>query len=207
MKSYSQLNQDIEVILHYKNISGFYVEIGANDGINLSNTYLLEKNGWKGICVEPIPSVYEELKKNRPNSYCCNKAVYHTSGLTVDFDICNSYSLLSGISDSLDTYKKHIDENKTSIQVETISLNDLLHKVYAPKFIEYLSIDTEGSEYDILKAFDFTKHKFGIIHVEHNYAEPRRTNIRVLLESVGYKFERENQWDDVYHINEDFIII
>ena len=198
MKSYSQLNQDIEVILHYKNINGYYVEIGANDGINLSNTYLLEKNGWNGICVEPIPSVYEKLKINRPNAYLCNKAVYHTSGLTVDFSVCNSYSLLSGISDSLDTYKKHIDENKTSIQVETISLNDLLHKVYAPCFIEYLSIDTEGSEYDILKAFDFTKHKFGIIHVEHNYAEPRRTNIRLLLESVGYRFERENQWDDVY---------
>jgi FkbM family methyltransferase len=198
MKSYSQLNQDVEVLQHYKNTNGYYVEIGASDGINLSNTYLLEKEGWKGICVEPIPSVYEELKKNRPNSYCCNKAVYHTSGLTVNFDICNLYSLLSGISESIDTYKAHIDQNKTSIQVETISLNDLLDKVYAPKFIEYLSIDTEGSEYEILKAFDFTKRKFGIIHVEHNYVEPRRTYIRELLESMGYRFERENQWDDIY---------
>ena len=195
--SYSQIGQDIEVMNAYPN-GGFYVEIGASDGIELSNTYLLEKNGWHGICVEPIPDKFNKLFLNRQRCGFSNRAVYHTSNEEVDFDICNSYSLLSGISDSIDTYKQHVDSNKTTIKVKTITLEDLLDTLSAPKFIEYLSLDTEGSEYDILRVFDFTKYKFGIIHVEHNYVEPRRTQIRSLLEANGYKFIKENNWDDIY---------
>ena len=197
--SYSQIGQDVEVHHAYPN-GGFYVEIGASDGIELSNTYLLEKNGWNGICAEPIPDKFVKLCENRPKANCCDKALYHTSNQVVDFDICTSYSLLSGISESIDTYKQHVDQYKTTIKVETITLEDLLDMWNVPKFIEYLSLDTEGSEYDILKVFDFTKYKFGIIHVEHNYIEPRRTQIRLLLESNGYKFEKENNWDDCYKL-------
>jgi FkbM family methyltransferase len=196
--SYSQIGQDLEVLSKYSN--GFYVEIGASDGIELSNTYLLEKNGWDGICAEPIPEKFEKLVKNR-NCKFSNRAVYSVSDEEVDFDICNSYSLLSGISSSIDTYKQHVDSDKTTIKIKTISLTDLLDNLNAPKFIEYLSLDTEGTEYDILRTFDFNKYKFGIIHVEHNYCEPRRTNIRNLLQKNNYTFIKENNWDDVYYSN------
>lgn len=198
--SYSQLNQDIKVIDFYKDKqNGFFIEIGASDGIYLSNTFLLEtKYNWTGICVEPIPEIYSTLILNRPKSKCFDNAVYSTSNIIVDFDIANNSELFSGISENIDCYKNIIDANKTTIQVKTISLTDLLDVNKAPKFIEYLSLDTEGSEYEILKTFNFDKYIFGLIDVEHNFIEPRRTQIRELLLSKGYIYICENKWDDSY---------
>ena len=197
--SHSQLSQDIKVIEFYNNKeNGYFIEIGANDGISLSNTYLLERQyKWTGICCEPIPSRFEELVINRPNSICYSDAVYSTTGLTVDFDIANE-DVLSGISCHIDCHKTAVDVNKKTIQVPTISLLDVLDNANAPLFIEYMSLDTEGSEYEILKNFDFEKYTFGLIDVEHNYMEPRRTEIKNLLLSKGYIYKGENNWDDMY---------
>jgi FkbM family methyltransferase len=201
--SYSQLGQDVEVIEFYNNKeNGFFIEIGASDGIILSNTYLLEtKYKWKGICCEPIPKNFKNLVKNRPNSICYDKAVYNTSGLTVNFDIANDADLLSGISNHIDCHKFSVDANKETIEVQTISLFDVLNNANAPSFIEYMSLDTEGSEFEILKNFDFEKYTFGLIDIEHNYCEPRRTEIKNLLLSKGYFYKGENQWDDMYMHN------
>lgn len=198
--SNSQLGQELEVIKFYNNKErGFFIEIGASDGLELSNTYLLEtKYKWKGICCEPIPKKFEKLVKNRPNSICYKEAVYNQSGLILAFDISNSYDLLSGISDHIDKYKLTVDKDKTTFHVETISLLDVLEKSNAPSFIEYMSLDTEGSEFEILKNFDFEKYTFGLIDVEHNFMEPRRTEIRNLLLSKGYIYKGENNWDDMY---------
>ena len=198
--SYSQIGQDLRVIQTYNNKEdGFFIEIGASDGINLSNTYLLEtKYKWKGICCEPVPNKFKELVNNRPNSICYSEAVFNQSGLSLNFDIANNFDLLSGISEYIDAYKSTVDKNKTSIKVQTISLLDVLEKSNAPKFIEYMSIDTEGSELEIIKNFDFEKYTFGLIDIEHNYIEPRRTEIYNLLSSKGYVYEGENKWDDMY---------
>jgi FkbM family methyltransferase len=200
--SYSQIGQDSEVIKFYKGKKkGFFIEIGASDGIKFSNTFLLEKKyDWKGICVEPIPKNYKLLCENRTNSLCCDKAVYNTSNLEVTFDIAQ-YDLLSGISNNIDCHKNAVNKNKTQITVQTISLNDLLDNYNAPNFIDYLSLDTEGSELEILKTFNFEKYKFGLIDVEHNYVEPRRTEIRKLLIDNNYVYIRENKFDDCYKYN------
>lgn len=197
-KSFSQLGQDTQVVNFYKGAkNGYFVDIGANDGVTLSNTFLLEKEyGWTGICVEPIPNVFKNLQKTR-SCHCENKAAFHTDNLQLNFSIAK-YNLLSGITDMLDIYKSKVLENKCKIQVETITLNTLLEKYNAPPVIEYLSIDTEGSEYEILKNINFEKYIFGLIDVEHNFIEPRRTEIRTLLESVGYKYIGPNEWDDRY---------
>lgn len=196
----SQLGQDLKVLEFYKHKKdGFFVEVGASDGINLSNTYILETSyNWHGICVEPIPSTFNELVKNRPRSTCISNAVYSTTGEIVKFDIANAYNLLSGISTHIDCHKETVNRNKNTIDVETITLIDLLDKCGAPKHIDYLSIDTEGSEYEILRAFDFSKYTFGLIDVEHNYIEPRRSQIRELLTANGYIYLGENKWDDMY---------
>ena len=130
--SYSQLDQDLNVTTFYNNKEyGFFIEIGASDGIELSNTYLLEtKYKWKGICCEPIPNNFEKLVKNRTNSICYSEAVYNQSGLTLTFDIANNCDLLSGISEHIDKHKSSVDSNKTSIQVKTISLLDVLKNKY-----------------------------------------------------------------------------
>jgi FkbM family methyltransferase len=199
-KSYSQLGQDLDVLKFYnEKRDGYFVEIGAYNGIEISNTYLLESQyGWKGICSEPIPKQYELLIQNRRNSHCDNNALYSESGLTLSFDIAND-NFFSGISEHIDVEKYYIvNNNKTQINVTTITLTELLEKYNAPSFIEYLSIDTEGSELEILKGCDFNKYKFGFITIEHNYIEPRRTKIRDFLVSKGYSYLKENQWDDDY---------
>jgi len=198
MTTYSQLNQDVDVIQFYKNKeNGYFIEIGANDGINLSNSYLLEKNyNWKGICVEPIPDIFNKLKNNRPNSICVNKAIYSYSDIILKFNIA-SCDLLSGIVEHINCHKSSLNNGKI-IDVQTISMNDLLDNNNAPNFIDYLSIDTEGSEFEILKTINYDKYIFGIIHVEHNYIESQRKNIKDLLLSKDYIYKRENKWDDEY---------
>jgi FkbM family methyltransferase len=193
-KTYSQLKQDLKVLEFYKyKKNGFFIEIGANNGIELSNTYLLEKDyNWKGICVEALPDKFQELIKNR-TSININKAVYNKTGEILNF---SSDNLGSGITELID---KYLDvKKKEQIKVETITLNDILDNNNAPTFIDYLSIDTEGSEYIILSAVNFNKYKFGIIHLEHNYVEPRRTDMKNLLLSKGYKYLGENAYDDEY---------
>ena len=141
---------------------------------------------------------FELLCKNRPNSKCWSNAVYNQSDIQVEFDICNYSDLLSGISDNIDCHKPTVDQNKTQIITTTITLNDLLNKSNSPQFIDYLSLDTEGSELEILKSVDFQKYTFGLIDVEHNFIEPRRSHIKELLTSNGYHYVRENKWDDTY---------
>lgn len=84
-------------------------------------------------------------------------------------------------------------------QVKTISLNDLLRKYNAPKHIDYLSIDTEGSEFEILKSLDFEEYSFGVITCEHNFMQ-ERDEIYSLLTQKGYKrlFKNISRWDDWY---------
>jgi FkbM family methyltransferase len=198
LRSFSQpgLDQDLGVIKYYKlKRNGYYVDIGANDGIDLSNTCMLEYDyEWKGICIEPLPEEFSRLSKNRPNSICIQKAVFGKSGLKLEFAVAGLYS---GICDTINHHKEKADK-APKITVETITLNDVLEQANAPSFIEYLSIDTEGSEYDILITINYDKYTFGIIHLEHNFIEPQRTAIREFLESKNYVFVRDNMWDDEY---------
>ena len=204
-KSYSQLNQDLKVIKFYTGKkNGFFIDIGAHDGISLSNTYLLEKNyDWKGICIEPNPHVFKKLCINRPNTTNIDKLIYQKDNLNVIFSSIEGYhEMLSGIKKNIGHHANtvRLNKNKKELSMTTISMKTLLkkYKNIVPKFIDYMSLDTEGSELEILKGFDFGKYKIGIIDVEHNYEEPRRTDIKKYLESFGYIRLHKNNWDDSY---------
>ena len=160
----------------------------------MSNTYLLEtKYDWKGICSEPLPSAYIKLKKCR-NVICDNQAVFSKSNLDLNFSESNLYS---GITNYID---KHTDKLKpgNTIIVKTITLQELLDKYNAPNVIHYFSLDTEGTELEILKSVDFSKYKFLYINLEHNNIEPRRSDMKKLLLDNGYLYKGANKWDDDY---------
>lgn len=205
---YSQIQQDIFALFINGEKPGYFVEFGACDGIYLSNTYLLEKEyGWTGILAEPIKSYFDELQKNRA-CHTDNFCVGNTTGDLVDFTEVNidSDMGLSGITEH-SKYDHHAEtrkNNSTRYKVETISLNDLLDKYNAPQVIDYLSIDTEGSELDILSAYDFSR-KFKCISVEHNGTE-NREKIYSLLSSHGYErvLMDYSKWDDWY-INKEIV--
>ena len=198
--SKAQLRQDILALIctDWKR-GGFFVEFGATDGVGLSNTHLLEKDfGWDGILAEPARVWHKKLKANRTCEIDFD-CVWSQSGQMVDFcetpwsEISTSLDHIN--SDSHKGLRKYYD----SYQVKSISLNDLLEKHGSPREMDYLSIDTEGSEFDILEKFDFGKYKFRLITCEHNYA-PNRDRIHSLLTRNGYVriLEGVSQFDDWY---------
>jgi len=197
-ESHAQLFQDLFVChqLHGKR-GGYFVEFGAAGGVNLSNTCLLERRlGWNGILAEPARSWHGELRSNR-SAMIDTRCVWRSSGERLPFNeapIAEHSALdLSAGGES----GGGSPPQGTSYQVTTVSLNDLLEDHAAPDEIDFLSIDTEGSELAILEAFDFSKHRFEIICVEHNFAANRRKT-QELLKSKGYrrKFACLSKWDD-----------
>lgn len=183
----SQLRQDLFVLaVTMAKKEGFFVEFGATNGHDLSNTYLLEKEfGWSGVVSEPSPVWHDELANNR-SCKIDKRCVWTNSGENARFTVSDvgELSTLSAFSE-LELHQAETSESH-EIDVETVSLNDLLRSHDAPHRIDYLSIDTEGSELPILNAFDFSAYQIDIITCEHNYTEDR-AKIRSLLADNGYR--------------------
>jgi FkbM family methyltransferase len=180
----SQFLQDIFCLLIARGKKdGFFVEFGACDGALISNTILLEREfGWRGILSEPAPSWHEKLRANR-KCIIETRCVWSRSGEQLEFAELagDQYMTQSGLSDTIsknETISKHY-------KVDTISLLDLLREHKAPAHIDMLSVDTEGSEFEILNAFPFGQYTFGFICVEHHTPE-QELPIKALLESAGY---------------------
>jgi FkbM family methyltransferase len=199
-RSKSQNRQDLFVLseLNFKR-DGFFVEFGAAGGIEDSNTYLLEEEfGWRGILAEPARAFHERLRAN-PRAHISTKCVWSESKKLLTFNEAN-WPYLSTVDafSARDLWAERRQSGRT-YDVETISLVDLLAEFSAPAEIDYLSIDTEGTELTILQSFDFTKYRFSIITCEHNFT-PDRERIRALLERHGYVRKREqlSRYDDWY---------
>ena len=196
--SKSQIMQDFFVLneLGYKR-NGYFVDFGATDGKEFNNTYLLEKEyDWTGILCEPSKGWHKSLKINRPNIIKDYRCVWSKSGEKVRFKECeaNTLSTIEGFEKS----DQHYESRKKGINyfVETVSLTDLLDEHSAPLEIDYLSIDCEGSEFEILKNHNFEKYSFKVITCEHNFTE-NRNKIYDLLLTKGYerKLMRGNKSD------------
>lgn len=196
----SQLGQDKWVLEMTNNkTNGYFVEFGATDGISLSNTYVLEKSyGWDGILAEPAKVYTSDLTNNR-NCHIDFSCVYSQSNLKINF-METEMGGLSTIASMNPNDWAHNDRlnNATYYPVTTISLEDLLLKYNAPKYIDYLSIDTEGSEFEILNSFDFSKYYIKYITVEHNYTSIRNDIEQLLLGKGFVKSSLDTQHDDWY---------
>lgn len=198
--SRAQNRQDMFVLSHLNfKRDGFFIEFGATNGIDHSNTYILEKDfGWTGILAEPALCWHEALQRNREVAID-TQCVWKESNQTVPFyetDASDLSTIAVYRGEDLHTRKR---THGIRYDVPTISLQDLLIKHQAPRLIDYLSIDTEGSEFDILEHFDFERHQFRIITCEHNFT-PARDKIYTLLSQNGYKrtLERVSKQDDWY---------
>jgi FkbM family methyltransferase len=184
--SQSQLRQDLFVLsaLDFKR-NGYFVEFGAADGIVDSNTFLLEKDfGWSGILVEPAKHWQSRLQQNR-SCHVEVDCVWRETGASLTFNESPSavHSTINSFS-SLGMHS-HWRRNGAIYNVKTISLTDLLEKYDSPAVIDYLSIDTEGSELEILMSHDFARYRFRTITCEHNFL-PAREKILDLLTGKGY---------------------
>ena len=203
--SKAQLFQDLWVLWALgEKRGGYFVEFGATDGRSLSNTWLLEKEmGWKGILAEPNPIFSKVIRENRACAIS-TKCVHSASGRTVDFMAAKKpeYSRMAEINPA-DGHEERRRGDSEIVSVETISLNDLLVEHQAPRRIDYLSVDTEGSEYEILSAFDFERWRPRAITVEHNFT-PMRERLFELLSSKGYRrvWVGLSRFDDWYVLDD-----
>jgi FkbM family methyltransferase len=184
-RSQSEVLQDVFVLLRSQfKREGYFVEFGAASGVGGSNTYLLEKVfGWSGIVAEPARCWHGDLKLNRA-CHVETSCVWRTTGDWVEFvETADAYT--SGVSDAID--KSRVQSGRSvSYEVPTVSLVDLLQRYQAPTQIDYLSMDTEGSEFDILNAFDFDRYNVRLITCEHNRRASREA-VRSLLSGRDYR--------------------
>ncbi|MEM8841817.1 MAG: FkbM family methyltransferase [Pseudomonadota bacterium] len=196
-----QLMQDLWVQFELGEINdGYFVEFGATNGITMSNSHILEKNyGWQGIVAEPNPDFHERLARER-DCHISHKCVFSRTGEQVAF-LCTEKGMYSRMReiDPADHNEESMRQNPTEIMVETVSLDDLLDQFEAPDVIDYMSVDTEGSELEILSAFDFSKRFVKTFTVEHNFTDMRGA-IHDLLSSQGYRrrFPEYTRFDDWY---------
>jgi FkbM family methyltransferase len=161
---YSQWGQDefvVSVLKHKRN--GYFVDIGAYDGITISNTYYLEKElGWKGLCVEANPHTYTSLISCR-NSQCVNLAI---APYEKEVEILlNGWS--SAINDNF-TSSEILKQNFSTVKINAITINELFERYKTPSIFDYLSIDIEGGELEIISQLDFKSWRPSLITYEHN---------------------------------------
>jgi len=206
---YSQDGQDeyVEANFFHGKKNGVFVDIGAHDGISFSNTYHFETdNGWTGLCIEPIPEVFAALQKNR-KAICVQGCIAPQNGTAKFLRLTGYTEMLSGLADKYDPKHKSRIENELrihggtaeEIEVQCFRLNDLLRQ-HGLFHVDYLSIDTEGNELDILRSIDFDMFRIDIIDVENNYHDP---SFHAFMLSKGYILMHKHHFssDEIYKLN------
>lgn len=195
--SLSQAGQDYWVFgeVFNERRGGYFLDVGAHDGLTISNTYLLEKRyGWTGLCVEANPSTFRKLAGNR-RAKCLNVCLDRDEG-EVEFALRD---VLGGIVDpTLDN--RASDMNGSIIRVKTVPLQKLLKEHAAPQVIDYLSIDIEGAEERVLGSFDFTAYRFNCITIER--PSPA---LRALLDRHEYTLIKEIHGLDCFYVRREFL--
>jgi len=204
------------LLQHYTN--GIFVDIGANDGIIENWTYQLELNNWNGICVEALDVKYNELCRNR-KCICINEVVDYCDDRYVDF-VEQRYdnrgvgglfgSMIMEYDKNDDKYEffQNLVNNASSVIInkyqgkitkrKTKSLNTILQECKCPTNINFLKIDTEGFEYQILKTFDYNKYNIDFILSEGNILTSK---IPSLLKHNNYSLIHNTTMDMLFKNN------
>ncbi|MCW1322644.1 FkbM family methyltransferase [Campylobacter jejuni] len=198
-----QLGQDaIAYVIFKGKKEGFFIDIGANDGIEISNSLIFEQLGWKGLCVEANPITFEKLKKNRKCDLY-NVAVFSENIGRVKL----ATTKVSGLDTlELNLTKEHQekmllfsnnDEIKY-IEVDTITFGELMESYPMVQYIDFMSLDVEGGEFEVLKGIDFNKYSFGLITIEHNNVKNMENAIIKFMKEKGYRLFMYNYWDFMF---------
>jgi FkbM family methyltransferase len=184
MNFYSQFGDDYLVWKFFnEKTDGFFIEVGAFDGKHLSNTYFLEQQGWDGICIEPFPKYFDLCKKKR-NSHCINAACTNKPATSVKF-----WTEEDGLFSRMGGNKPPIVKHKqlTPIEVPGITLNQAIEQ-YPTDIIDFLSVDVEGLEVNVLKGLNFKRHQPRLIIAESNsYAATQQLD-NFLISQKGYTY-------------------
>lgn len=179
--------------------NGFFVEVGAFDGINLSNSYHFEQIGWTGVLIEPDPDKAALCRSNRPGSrtYQCAAAgspeISEVTFFRVESGEVYSTTKLTG------DHARRIDQMALAsmpISVPARTLDAILQEVGAP-VVDFVSIDVEGAEMEVLRGFDIRRWRPAIVVIESN-SKLRLREVRDYFTSNGYAFRCSIDVNDFY---------
>jgi FkbM family methyltransferase len=187
-ESNSAFRQDL-IALMFNNFKthGTFIEVGACDGVATSNTLLLEREYfWTGLLVEPARIWHEDLFRNR-TSQIETRCAWKSNGEQLQF----VEKLSPGRSGIVETSDDYTVAN-AFYSVETVSLEMLISENPKLKNVDFLSVDTEGSELEVLQGFPFEKIQPRFICVEHNFNDLKRAQVRSLLGRHGYQIYLES---------------
>jgi FkbM family methyltransferase len=195
---YSQHGEDYLLFtLFRRHTDGFYVDVGAFDGVHISNSYLFERLGWRGICVEAHPEYFSWLERNRPGATCVQAACVGPGQPSKVRFQAEKLGLLSGLQadETSKIERRYAARGLTfqgfeTIDVPALTLNQIMDRHTGERrIIEIVSVDTEGNELDILRGFDFSKWTVTAFVIEANSDEAGRELIS-FMRSRGYKLAR-----------------
>lgn len=194
----SQLGQDVFALAMtgFKR-GGYFVEVGAHHGEQLSNTWLLEKAyGWNGLLVEPNPANHANLRQR--TARLIDKAAWKRSGQELTFH-ATADSSLSKLAETRQS-DAHDRTQFRPLTVQTITLDDMLAANGAPRVIDFISIDVEGSEADVLDGLSLKQWQVQSMCLEHNHDASRLAEFDRRLGAEGYEriFETTSDFDAYY---------
>ncbi len=208
MTYYSQFEQDrfLDEVFFAKKTGGFFVDVGAHDGISYSNSAFFEfHRKWTGICVEPNPRVFEKLRSAR-SVRCENCGLGAVSGVLRFTSISGYAEMLSGFTDF------YANEHKERIARElqkhggtatelSIAVKPLFELLDRNQVIDFMSIDTEGNELDVLRGIDFERQQIRVFVIENNYFDNR---VSEFLEKHNYLKVFSLDTDEVFVLDRIF---
>jgi FkbM family methyltransferase len=197
---YAQFGED-DIIAQYfpQGYVGSCIDVGAANGVSGNNSYLFEEKKWITLCVEANPALYAQCKAARTNT-----VNYAVSNYNKDGELFTIYHLHNGNEEavsSLNADKRLIDDhasmikNTIEISVNVRTLDSIIEETSLFKTIDFVSIDTEGTELDVLKGFDINKWKPRLFVIENNY---NNSEIEEYLTAFSYKKDKRNAVNDFY---------
>lgn len=167
--SYAQSGEDLIadfILTNLKINNPIYLDIGAHHPTYLSNTYLFYKKGSFGVCIEPDPELYAKIKKKRKNDLCINAGIGINSASEADFYIMSTRTLNTFSRTEAERYQSYgrqlIDK---VVKIPLMTINDILDH-FIGKELNFVSLDVEGLDFEIIKAFDFDKQRPEVVCIE-----------------------------------------
>ena len=168
---------------------GFYIDVGAHHPIALSNTYYLYQANWRGLCIEPNEDLIDQYKQHRPHDTIYNVAAADFEG-EADFYL-GQYDVHSSLQENENT---NISRRKVPVR----RLDNILNEAKLSGEIDLLSVDTEGTEIDVLEGLNLDKNRPRLILAEYNTSDRANSNLQPYLVTRGYQVAFINKWNILF---------